>query len=208
MENKFKVGDKVRNKFCPDEIGTISLVLPPLMGMPMYLIEFIDMGKIRQVIASERNCELVHRKPEPVPYKNVIITIKGNQVIAKDTRTGKTGIARCNPSDKFDFAIGAKIAIERLTGSPEVSVPHDEKKVDPPARLNCKFVIPTPCGSLTPGKIYDVIDGRFTDDRGVKYPRYRNQLTSFTDLVSYLDSIPGHIHYSDTATVPIQIVED
>ena len=42
MENKFKVGDKVRNKFCPDEIGTISLVLPPLMGMPMYLIEFID----------------------------------------------------------------------------------------------------------------------------------------------------------------------
>ena len=208
MENKFKVGDKVRKKLFHDEIGTIAMVLPPLMGTPMYLIEFIENGKIRAVITSENNCELVYRKPEPVPYKNVIITINGNQVVAKDTRTGKTGIARCNPSDKFDFAIGAKIAIERLTGSPEVSVPHDEKKVDPPARLNCKFVVPTRCGSLTPGKIYEVIDGYFTDDHGDKYPRYRDHLTSFSDLVSYLGSDSGHFHYSNKGVVPIRIVED
>lgn len=173
----------VRNRHNPNEIGKIVMALPPLMGQPTYLIEYKDKDKIRMVIVSKRSCVLVHRKSEPVPYKNVIITISENKVIAKDVKTGKTGIARCNPADKFDFATGAKIAIERLTGSPEVSVPGYEKK---PPMLNCKFILCNNFARMTKGKIYEVKDGRYLDDAGRSFPMYGDGLHTFEELEAFI----------------------
>lgn len=46
----------------------------------------------------------------------IVIYRKDMEVIALDKSTGKTGVAKCNPADKFDFMVGAKLAFDRLTG--------------------------------------------------------------------------------------------
>jgi len=45
----------------------------------------------------------------------------GNKVIAE--RDGKHGVARCNPTDTFDFITGAKLAIERLRAAENYGKP-------------------------------------------------------------------------------------
>lgn len=42
--------------------------------------------------------------------------IEGNKIIVLDTKTGKTGMARCHKDDKFDFKTGLAIAYARLKG--------------------------------------------------------------------------------------------
>lgn len=46
--------------------------------------------------------------------KEIKIIYNDKYTIAIDLKTGKKGIARCNPVDKFDEITGAKIAISRL----------------------------------------------------------------------------------------------
>ena len=41
---------------------------------------------------------------------------RGKMVIAHESDTGREGIAKCSPDDKFDFSIGARIALLRLFG--------------------------------------------------------------------------------------------
>ncbi len=41
---------------------------------------------------------------------------RGKMVIAHESETGREGIAKCSPDDKFDFSIGARIALLRLFG--------------------------------------------------------------------------------------------
>lgn len=44
----------------------------------------------------------------------IVIYHKGGKVIALDKNTGKKGVAKCSPDDKFDFYVGAKLAFDRL----------------------------------------------------------------------------------------------
>lgn len=93
----------------------------------------------------------------------IVIYQKGNQVIALDKRTGKKAVAKCDPRDTFNFNIGAKLAFERLTIEPK------------PQFLNTKICItdkPTRISDITVGKIYEIKDGRFLDDRGETYPMF------------------------------------
>lgn len=46
--------------------------------------------------------------------KEIKIIYNDKYTIAIDLKTGKKGIAKCNPVDKFDEITGAKIAISRL----------------------------------------------------------------------------------------------
>lgn len=50
----------------------------------------------------------------------------GNWVIAYESKTGRHGIAKCSPEDKFDFYTGAKLALARLYG--DEFIPFEEKK--------------------------------------------------------------------------------
>lgn len=52
---------------------------------------------------------------EPVKEECVVIYRKDREVIALDKLTGKTATAKCHPADEFNFAIGAKLALDRLT---------------------------------------------------------------------------------------------
>ena len=51
---------------------------------------------------------------------------KGNMVIAHESQTGREGIAKCSPEDKFDFYTGAKLALARLYG--DEFIPFEAKK--------------------------------------------------------------------------------
>ena len=118
---KFKVGDKVRildgskiknyiggwtggMKRHIGEIATIKSITK-CWGTPDYCY---CLEEFSYYIWDERGLELV--KPE-----KIIIYRNGAEVVAKNTATGKTGVARCNPADESDFNIGAKLALERLT---------------------------------------------------------------------------------------------
>lgn len=61
---------------------------------------------------------------------NTIIHIhqSGNMVIAHESQTGREGIAKCSPEDKFDFYTGAKLALARLYG--DEFIPFEAKKSD------------------------------------------------------------------------------
>ena len=68
--------------------------------------------------------ELIADKTKQEPLVNVeqkiVITTDGKTTTAKlydGKKIIETAEAKCSPSDKFDFAIGAKLAVERLTDS-------------------------------------------------------------------------------------------
>lgn len=54
---------------------------------------------------------------EPIEEEKVVILRNGNTVTATQYMDGEkcgTGVAKCSPEDTFDFAFGAKLALERL----------------------------------------------------------------------------------------------
>lgn len=97
------------------------------------------------------------------PHKPIVIYQEDRKVIAQDTQTGKTGVARCHPNDKFDFYYGAGLAIERLTGykseaEPEPAITHE------PEYYSGKVICVKSRGSFTVGKVYIIKDGIIIDD--------------------------------------------
>ena len=165
---KFKVGDKVRildgstikgytgGWFSHmarriGEIATIKCLSPYFpSGNAYYLEEF-------PYSWDERGLELV--KPE-----KIIIYRNGADVVAKNTATGKTGVARCNPADEFDFDIGAKLTFERLINPEPVKPKYYTGKV---------VCVKSETRAFTKGKIYEVVDGEMYPNAG------------FTDIRKY-----------------------
>lgn len=96
--------------------------------------------------------------------EKIIIYRNGAEIIAKNTVTGKTGLARCNPADEFDFNIGAKLAFGRLTN------PEPEKPKYYTGKVVC---VKAETGAFTKGKIYEVVDGKMYPNAG------------FTDICKY-----------------------
>lgn len=68
-----------------------------------------------------------------------------------------TATARCAPEDKFDFVVGAKLAIERLEAKVNPPKPkyYNGKVVCVESKFNSHFTV---------GKIYEIVDGKFTDN--------------------------------------------
>ena len=158
---KFKVGDKVRildgstikgytggwnvdMKRYIGEIVTIQSVRQHSSMPNSYLLEK------HQYLWDERGLELV--KPE-----KIIIYRNGSEVIAKNTATGKTGVAKCNPADEFDFNIGAKLAFKHLMNSKSVKPKYYSGKV---------VCVSSNSSFYTKGKIYEIKDGVGKDDEG------------------------------------------
>lgn len=152
---KFKIGDRVKLdgvEYClahygiPEryakKIGTVSCQYQS----GSILVEFDD-G--RRFFVPGYLCIAINEK--------IIIYRNGSEVIAKNTLTGKTGVAKCNPADEFDFNTGAKLAFDRLV----------ELWPEEPKYYSGKVV----CSNgikpwFTTGKIYEVVDGKIFDDCG------------------------------------------
>ncbi len=159
---KFKVGDKVRLKKSVkvgDRVGGFELFdsMHGDLQKPHKITKiakyYVPSGFMSLVAGWYVPVEwLEHIKPE-----KIIIYRNGAEVVAKNTATGKTGVARCNPADEFDFNTGAKLAFERLTN------PEPEK----PKYYTGKVVCVSPFSCLfTRGKVYEIKDGVGKDDEG------------------------------------------
>lgn len=117
--------------------------------------------------------------------EKIIIYRDGQKVIALDKRTGEKAEARCNPSDTFDFSIGARIAFDRL-------IPDKEAAATEPKAFTGRAVylggdeINDRC--FTVGRIYEFTDGKVRDNDGDLRPAFIDQSLKFGvthDLAKY-----------------------
>ena len=79
-------------------------------------------------INPDAELELISKKKN----ETIIIYRNDRKVIALDKTTGKKTEASCNPTDKFDFHTGAKLAFQRLVG--EENAVADVREVKRPAK--------------------------------------------------------------------------
>ena len=157
---KFKVGDKVKVKTNSDVRELTRSGFPEgiikQIGEVVDLTPFDDLVIVRFQYSFAKwrvpTCFLKLAKPE-----KIIIYRNGSEVIAKNTATGKTGVAKCNPADEFDFKTGAKLAFERLINSEPEKPKYYTGKVVCVSPFSCLF---------TKGKVYEIKDGVGKDDEG------------------------------------------
>ena len=122
-KSKFKIGDKVRANKYSDEHYTITNFRSGWTGT------VVDVGKFDwtdenrddiKVKGTDGEIYSVYSKYfdliESPTSSELHITVNGNETIAVYKHDGKTekAVAKCSPEDKFDFKVGAKIALERL----------------------------------------------------------------------------------------------
>lgn len=120
MKHKFHVGDVVKPNKKADEnytITTTSVVIEAIVTeLRDYTMEIkIIKGScsVGEVFTVEEKCFDLVRKAK---QETIVIYRKDNKVVALDKTTGKKAEAKCNPSDEFDFHVGAKLAFSRLMG--------------------------------------------------------------------------------------------
>lgn len=95
--------------------------------------------------------------------EKIIIYRDGRKVIALDKRTGEKAEARCNPSDTFDFGIGARIAFDRLIPNKEAAATEPKEFTGRAVFIGSKTSFDV---DFTVGRIYRFSDGRVKDDDG------------------------------------------
>ena len=95
--------------------------------------------------------------------EKIIIYRDGQKVIALDKRTGEKAEARCNPSDTFDFNIGARIAFDRLIPNKEPASPESKGFTGRAVFKGAKAYYDI---GFTIGRIYSFSNGKVKDDDG------------------------------------------
>ena len=125
---KFKVGDKVKvldgSKIENYTGGWSSWWMLEDVGKVVTIKEVRDYSdgrigyRMNEIVCiwDERGLELVESKDNgnDKDKETIVIYRDGQQVIAFNKKTKEKAVAKCNPSDKFDFKVGAKIAFDRL----------------------------------------------------------------------------------------------
>lgn len=129
---KYNVGDKVRvisnpsvhkQYFMDDRIGVNHIV----SGMCKFAGKVVTIFEIRngQYCIKEDEgvwCWTDEMFDGLADYPKIVITTDGKTTVAKmygGKNVLRSAEARCNPKDTFDFAFGAKLAMERLIGESE-----------------------------------------------------------------------------------------
>lgn len=171
-EAKFKIGDKVRildGSKIKKYVGGWIDAMSTFVGQ-VYTIDGVYFRGGRCYTVKCLPYVFDERALELVTSETIVIYRKNRQVIALDTKTGKKGIAKCNPADEFNFETGAKLAFERLL---ESSVRY----------FNGEVVCTKSFGhDLTVGKIYEFKDGYSKDDDGHRLPYLGGPVKSCEEL--------------------------
>lgn len=133
---KFKVGDKVRVKEWKDVLkecgidkdhssGAVYIIakaVADVCGLVFTVTECDETMRYYSISGLNRfgektELQLIEELLEPVCDAKIVITTDGKETLARlyeDGKVRKSAKAECSPDDKFDFAVGAKIAFERL----------------------------------------------------------------------------------------------
>lgn len=109
-----------------------------------------------------RESDMKPFKPAIMPQK-IVITTDGKTTTARlfdGKKLVKRAEAKCAPSDTFDFAVGAELAVKRLMGANPATEPPTDSKPEP-VKLYC---VKDNRYHLSKGKIY-----LFCTDRAFKY---------------------------------------
>ena len=195
---KFKIGDRVKavkeydgNKNIVGKIGTVIALHG--YGADNIGVEFDDKigfdghtcggkGKYGHCWwCSDDTLEPVRRN------EKIVITTDGKTTTAKmyaGKSIIKTATAKCSPDDEFVFITGAKVAFERLTGTPKVT---EEKPL-----LNTKICIVDGDEAFKTGHIYDIINGKIKHRDNEMLPRGENAFHSIAEVESYFSPTKEH----------------
>lgn len=171
--------DKADEKYAVTRKGVIGQVMSNDLWCvfnEMINIEVKIKGKLKKYTVDPDCFDLY------IPREGKILIIVDekdpNKIIARDLITKKTAEAKCNPKDEWDFAKGAKLALERLY--PEKA---KEKKEDEPKYWSGKMVCVWNDGEdyfFTVGKVYTVVNGVLYDN--YPNPPYMNGIKSIEHL--------------------------
>ena len=129
---KFKVGDKIKiisatnGSWGANGKGGVVTLDKSTDGLLATNVGFNVRTSTNKVwrIGFASSCELL----EPSKKECIVIYRKGSEVIALDKSNGESGIAKCCPTDTFDFRIGTKLAFERLLGKDKIKVREVKRK--------------------------------------------------------------------------------
>lgn len=176
---KYKVGDKVTIRSWDDmkkEYGTDSagdIKVPCIFNSEMkeYCGRKMTISEMRRSYLGDRYIYFLEGAEmwkfsegmfEESKEKKTLIVIyqNGREVVALDKISGKKGVARCNPEDKFNFYVGAELAFHRLK----------EETVKPEPYSGKVCCIDSSVRWFTKGKIYKVVNGYLKDDEGDENP--------------------------------------
>ena len=195
MKCKFKVGDKVKvtnadkhhwkKKYIGD-IYTIDRINPN--GMRTFSEPHYGVAEPCDYVFLESELELL-------PTEKIVVTHDYQTTTATLYRGDEKVVAtaRCAPEDKFDFMVGAKLAMERL---------NDEIN---PKYYNGKVVcIKASTDHWTVGKVYKVTDGLIMSDKYLVHPRSGKPYRDKADIrhigcTPYVDER----HNTDNEFVPL-----
>lgn len=171
---KFKVGDKVRI----NRNARKNFVPKRYIGVEGEIVETETWHFLVKVPKRDLPLMVTEKAIDLIRPEKIIIYCNGAEVVAKNTATGKTGVAKCNPADEFDFNTGAKLAFERLTNPEPVKPKYYTGKV---------VCAESPDGDFTVGKIYSFKNGRVRDNSGWLRPvNYRAEdINQFNTNSSY-----------------------
>lgn len=129
---RFKAGDKVRVKKFKKRPSAWNGEgkMDHLMGRVVKIERVVSPTKCVYAVHDFKNdYDWFFKEDDLEPVnETIVIYRKDREVIAVDKTTGYKAIARCNPADEYDFHIGAKLALERLTNGKPVKAQLSELK--------------------------------------------------------------------------------
>ena len=116
--------DRMGIKWCDDAVPTLYMD-DPVYKVPIALYvdkdSILSWDRYRRQFLGDRSYQLKSVREFLGKQEKIIVYRDGQKVIALDKRTGEKAEARCNPSDPFDFNIGARIAFDRLIPNKEAA---------------------------------------------------------------------------------------
>ena len=208
LKHEFRVGQKYRVNNGLSEDGNI-----------IQITDVNDTCVYYRTIVGGKYCDSFDdnssfaRTLTPVVDDKIIITTDGVTVTAKRISDGKTATAKCSPSDKFDFEIGARLAFDRLM--------HYDFKIGDVviADANAPYGITTNGWKGTVTKASDKKWIRVKDDSGSEYTvesKFFSLVTSTEDVkpefkvgdfVKVTSESYGH-HFPIGSTVKIETIKN
>jgi hypothetical protein len=202
---RFKAGDKVRvKKFkTRPETWNSEGKMDHLMGKVVEVHSLIsgkyiiydDVNKCRWLLSEEH--------VEPV-NETIVIYRKDNETIALDKRTGKKAVAKCSPKDTFNFETGAKLAFDRLMGTPAF---------DPKRLYNGKIIFTKGDDIFKTGHIYKIENGKLKCPSDARFlpvdEEYGNGFTSIEEVKDYFTgNIDGkRVHVTGWSFITLEFIE-
>lgn len=139
---KYNVGDKVRvisnpsmyKRYYEDDCNSSNIMVSQMCDFAGKTVTISEIYYFQYRIKEDGGRWLWTDEmfDDLADYPKIVITTDGKTTVAKmyDGKTVlKSAKTRCNPKDTFDFAFGAKLAMERLTEDPEKIKVGDAVKV-------------------------------------------------------------------------------